>query len=377
MQPDSDGSPAVTTSRTKSKSSAQLGYWTCECGKSLKYEYQQAGKKGRCPACGRTFTIPTAAPQGGAALTLYGHKGPIQAVAFSPDARLVATSAEVATGAPRSELAETILWDTTSGHIAGILRWHRKSVAALAFAPQGRWLATGSHDHLISIWDVERGLWDSVMGVHEHVLCGHTATVTALSFDPEGTLLASAGQDGTIRLWETTHWQQKHTISTDRSGAARVAISPCGRYLAAAWASRGPVLIWKTATGEKHLELRLWSTEDTGDNAVDFSADGTKLAVLGHEQVRLWDLSTCQVAASIEAPGSETLAMTPRDNQIATAGRNPATGANITLWDASTLVSMREFDGHAQRVSAIAFSPDGKLLVSGDRDGVVNLWLLR
>ncbi|MGH7140424.1 MAG: WD40 repeat domain-containing protein, partial [Pirellulales bacterium] len=153
--------------------------------------------------------------------------------------------------------------------------------------------------------------------------------------------------------------------------------SPCGRYLAAAWASRGPVSIWKTATGEKHLELRLWSTEDTGDYAVDFSADGSKLAVLGHEQVRMWDLSTCQVVASIEAPGSKTLAMTPRDNLIATAGLNPATGANVTLWDASTLVSMREFDGHAQGVSAIAFSPDGKLLVSGDRDGVANLWVLR
>jgi WD40 repeat protein len=378
MQTDSKHSPIATTSRAKSKTPGQLGHWTCDCGKTLKFEYHRAGMKGRCPACGRTFTIPAAAPLGGAELTLCGHKGPVQAVAVSPDNRMVATSAEVvASEVPRSELAETMLWDTTNGHLAGILRWHRKPVVALAFSPDSQWLATGSQDHSISIWDVERGLWDSVRCVHEHVLRGHDAPISAVSFAPNGELLASAGEDGTIRLWETTRWGQTRAIRTDRTGAGRSAFSPCGQYLASAWASRGPVLIWKTVTGEKHLELRLWSTEETGDHAVAFSSDGKKLAVLGHQQVRLWELSTCQVLASIDAPGSETLAITPRDNLIATAGLDPETGANVTLWDASTLVSMREFDGHSQSVSAIAFSADGKLLVSGDRGGIANVWLLR
>lgn len=377
MQIDPERSPIATTSRA-TKPVAQLGHWTCECGKTLKFEHHRAGKKGRCPACGRTFTVPAVAPLGGAELTLCGHQGPITAVAISPDARLVATSAERAGASiPRSELAETMLWDAASGHLAGVLRWHRKPVVALAFSPDSQWLATGGQDHSISLWDVERGLWDSVMGVHEHVLHGHDAAVSAVSFASNGEMLASAGEDGTVRFWDTTRWQPTRVLSTDRTGAGRIAFSPCGQYIAAAWASRGPVIVWNTATGEKHLELRLWSTEETGDHGVCFSPDGKRLAVLGDQQVRIWELSTCQVLASIDALGSETLAAIPRENQIATAGLDPETGANVTLWDTSTLVSMRELEGHSQSVSAIAFSTDGKLLVSGDREGIANVWLLR
>lgn len=358
------------------KPPAQTGHWACECGKSLRFDFQRAGKKGRCPACGRTFTIPPPEPVAGAALTLRGHKSPITAVAISPDRRLVATSADAAAGAARSELAETILWETDAGQIAAVLHWHRKPVNALAFSTDSRWLATGSLDHAISIWDVQRGLWDAVIGVHEHVLRGHTGAVTDLVFSRTEPLLASAAADGTIRLWDTTTWREKRVIRTDRVGDAALAISPCGKYVAAGWTSRGPVTLWKTATGEKHLDLRLWSDEDAGDQAVDFSPDGTRLAVLGGSQVRVWELSTCQVLTSLEVPGSQTLALAPRGNLIATGGLSGATGASVTLWESSTLAIVREFDGHSQSVSAIAFSTDGRVLASGGRDGVANVWLL-
>jgi WD40 repeat protein len=377
MQTSNDRSLTATEGWPSPSLAEQTGHWSCECGKTLKFEYQRAGKKGRCPACGRTFTIPPPAPLAGAALTLRGHKGPITAVAISPDRRLVATSADLAAvGGARSELAETVLWDTDAGHVAAVLHWHRKTVTAVAFSPDGQWLATGSQDHAISIWDVRRGLWDAVIGVHEHVLRGHEGPITDVVFSAKEALLASTAADRTIRLWDTQTWQAKTVIRNERGGDAKLAISPCGRYVAAVWTSRGPVTLWKTATGEKHLDLRLWSDEDAANQAVGFSPDGTRLAVLGGSQVRVWELSTCQVLASLEVPGSETLALAPRGNVIATAGHNDATGANVTLWEGSTLAIVREFDGHSQSVSAIAFSPDGRILVSGGRDGVANVWLL-
>lgn len=377
MQTRNEPSSNASAGWSSPKPAAQTGHWTCECGKTLRFEFHRAGKKGRCPACGRSFTIPPPEPLAGAALTLRGHKGPITAIAISPDHRLVATSADVAaSGAARSELAETILWDTDAGHIAAVLHWHRKPVAALAFSPDGHWLATGSFDQAIAIWDVQRGLWDAVIGVHEHVLRGHEGAVSDVAFSTAEPLLISAAADGTIRLWDTTTWRAKTIIRTQRGGMAKLAISPCGKYVAAVWSSRGPATLWKTATGEKHLDLRLWSDEDTADQAVDFSPDGARLAVLGGSQVRLWELSTCQVLASLEVPGSQTLALAPRGNLIATAGFDGATGANVTLWESSTLAVQREFDGHSQSVSAIAFSSDGRILASGGRDGVANVWLL-
>lgn len=164
------------------------------------------------------------------------------------------------------------------------------------------------------------------------------------------------------------------TIPVRRTGDGKIAFSPCGRYLASVWSSRGPATIWNVANGERHLELRLPIDEDSDDRGVGFSADGSRLIVLSHHEVRLWDIATCQVLASFEAPGSESLAVSPRAAVIATGGLEPDTNANVTLWDAASLIRMREFDGHGQAVSAIAFSPDGKLLVSGGRDGVANVW---
>jgi len=353
----------------------QHGHWQCECGKTLRFDWLLSGKKGRCPACGRNFTIPALAPAEGAAATLRGHNGAIRTIGFSPDGRLVATAAEVVPSvAAKSELAETVVWDAATGLPSTTLHWHRDAVISLAFSPDGRWLATGSKDHTVSLWNVERGLWDAVMGVHEHSLYGHQAPVTAVAFAPDGALLVTAAADQTLRFWDAAQWQLTKTIEARRKGDGQIAFSPCGRYLAVVWSSRGPVTLWNASTGERHLELRLPTEEDSDDYGVGFIADGSKLVVLGHHQVRIWDLSTCQVLASFEATGSESLAVSPRAAVIATGGFDPETNANVTLWDAATLLRMREFDGHSQSVAAIAFSRDGKMLASGGRDGIANLW---
>ncbi|MGH8163839.1 MAG: WD40 repeat domain-containing protein, partial [Rhodanobacteraceae bacterium] len=254
------------------------------------------------------------------------------------------------------------------------LHWHRDGVTSLAFSSDGRSLATGSKDRTISIWNVDRGLWEAVMGVHEHSLRGHQAPVTAVAFSPDGACLASAAADQTLHFWDATDWRLVRTIDTQRSGQGRIAFSPCGRYLAAVWSSRGPATVWNIATGERHLELRLWSDEDSEDYGVGYSADGSRLIVLGRQRVHIWEISTCQVLASFEAPGSETLAVAPHAAVIATGGHDKLASASVTLWDSATLARLREFEGHHQPVAALAFSADGKTLASGGRDGIANLW---
>ncbi|HWB13496.1 MAG TPA: WD40 repeat domain-containing protein [Pirellulales bacterium] len=370
----SANSSIAPTSSHSIPTMSSKGYWQCECGKTLRFALELAGKKGRCPACSRRFVIPSLAPVEGAFSTLRGHTGPIRAVAFSPDRRLVATAAEVASPAAKSELAEAFLWDVNSAIPLARLHWHRNSIAALAFSPDGRVLATAGKDHAISIWNVERGLWDTVIGVHEWALYGHQAAVTAVAFSPTVACLVTAATDQTLRFWDPESWTLIRTINVGRTGEGRIAFSPCGRYLASVWSSRGPATIWNAANGERHLELRLPVDEDSADTEVGFSPDGSRLIVLSEHQVRLWDISTCQVLASFEAPGTESLAVSPRTAVIATGGYDAETGANVSLWDAASLARTREFGGHGQPVSAVAFSCDGKMLVSGGRDGVANVW---
>ena len=354
----------------------------CACGKFLQYPPQWAGKKARCPACGRDVLLPDPQPIEGALQTLRGHRGPLVASAVSPDGTLLATCAVPAPGRPaaKTELGETLLWEARdglweSGIQAGIdLHWHRDIVSALAFSPNGQWLATGSHDKTIALWDVSRGLWGTVMGVHERSLRAHSGAVTSLAFRGDGSLLASAGQDDAVKLWSTASWLLEATLGAGRKGASHVSFSPSGQWLAAVWRSRGPALIWDVATRQEHLELRLRADEDLEDYGLAFSPDGRRLAVLGADEVRIWDLSSCQVLSSFQSPGARAIAWSPKSDVLVTGGWNAKTRHSVFVWDAATGGLVSEWAGHRQPVETVAFTADGQRLVSGSQDGSVNIW---
>lgn len=313
---------------------------------------------------------------GGALATLRGHCGLIHASAFAPDGALLATGGgqTPSSGTSKTESSVTIVWDLTVLRPAVTLHWHREPVLAVAFSPDNQWLATGSGDRTIALWNVERGLWNMVMGTHDRSLRAHDAAVTSVAFRPDGSLLASAGADGAVKLWNASDWQPAAAFNAGRSGDARILFSPCGKYLAGVWRSRGPAIVWDVATGEEHLELRLWTNEDSEDYGLAFSPDGSKLAVLSTGEVRIWDLATCQVSASFSATGSQAIAYSPRGNLLATGGADQESQAAVSLWDASTGVLLGQFVGQSQAVETICFSHDGGRLASGGRDGAVHLW---
>lgn len=245
---------------------------------------------------------------------------------------------------------------------------------AVAFSPDSRWLATGSGDRTIALWNVARGLWDIVMGAHDRSLRAHDAPVTSLAFRPNGSLLASAAADGGVKLWNASDWRLRATLNSARDGEARITFSPCGAYLAGVWRSRGPSIVWDVETGKEHLELRLWTNEDSEDYGLAFSPDGSKLAVLSTGEVRIWDLATSQVIASFTALGSQTIAYSPHGDTLLTAGWDRQTQSAISFWDPDTGNLLRQLGGHAQPVETICFSRDGRRLASAGRDGLVNLW---
>jgi WD40 repeat protein len=152
------------------------------------------------------------------AVRFHGHENRVNAAAFSPDSRRLATCS----------LDHTVrVWDIGKSRRQGgiedgacqVLRGHTDEVFAVAFHPDGKRLATGGRDRAVWLWDLERG---------EPVarLPGHTSYIWSLAFSPDGKTLASGSGDFTVRLWDTeplrTRYQARREAEALRPEAERL-----------------------------------------------------------------------------------------------------------------------------------------------------------
>ncbi|MBA0835915.1 hypothetical protein Goarm_008165 [Gossypium armourianum] len=103
------------------------------------------------------------------------------------------------------------LWDVQSGECVRIFIGHRSMILSLAISPDGRYMASGDEDGMIMTWDLSSG-WCITP------LMGHTSCVWTLGFSCEGSLLASGSADCTIKLWDVTR-STKVPRNEEKSGA--------------------------------------------------------------------------------------------------------------------------------------------------------------
>src|SRR5262249_46002515 len=114
-----------------------------------------------------------------------GHSGTVRGLAFAPDGRTLASASEDGTAR---------MWDVTEGKQLFELHGHNGGVWSVAFSPGGRTLVTGGADHAL------RG-WGAKTGQAPKALPGHGGRGAALALDPRGRPLISAGLDSSVKLW--------------------------------------------------------------------------------------------------------------------------------------------------------------------------------
>ncbi|MEO8659441.1 MAG: WD40 repeat domain-containing protein [Bryobacteraceae bacterium] len=248
----------------------------------------------------------------------------------------------------------------------------------LAISPDGKAVAAGTEDESITIWDLTTLRPRTVL---KKAFEGSPEGVVSVAFSPDGKTLASGATRGTMRLWDVTTGKllREFTNVHSNGGVGRLMFAPSGKVLASGGGTH--LVLWDVATGEA-ISKRLttaWS--------LAYSPDGAKLASSGTSKIELWDGATGEPLAPLVTTEqlSTHVAFSPDGAKLA-AG---TTAGGIVLWNVTTgdqsaslvrtdwsidKTPSTEVNRSEHAVTDLAFSPDGKLLVSGNLDHTISLW---
>ncbi|KAG2498300.1 hypothetical protein HYH03_003561 [Edaphochlamys debaryana] len=299
-------------------------------------------------------------------LVLQGHSADVTCVAFSPDRSTLASA---------STDGSLRLWDAATGELVSQMllqnRMDNATVCSVAWSPDGKQLAAGCGNG-----DATVRLFDSITGDCVATLEGHQHAASALAFAPDGKQLASASHDKTVKIWDLSTLQCSATLKGHTDMIASLAWSPDGSRI---------------ATGDYKYNIKLWSPDSgtcTGtlqgstrpvESLAWSGGDPTLLASAGDRTVRVWDTATGALKVQLENPDYiSAVAWSPDGRTLAAATRaaDERAPAVVRVWDMEGYECVQELEGHRGGISCVAFSSDGRALASGSgvAPGAVRLW---
>ncbi len=342
-----------------------------------------------------------------------GHAGVINFVGMSPDGRYVLTVSG----------DEAILWDAATGQQINSVRMrhgllavsrdcqhvlsrqadntavlsdlatsrklhefqgHAAEILAASFSRDGHRVLTGSVDKTAI-------LWDAATGQKLRTLEGHTHQITSVSFSLNGQNALTASQDAVI-LWDAATGRKLRTFQGHKDEIEFARLSPDDRHVVTVSSEDQTVILWDVATGRKLWDVTTgrssWLTKDVigGDGFVTFSPDGQQILICSYQIwnettkkddpgfVILYDVASGQRLRTFEGVDSSAscVAFSPDGRQflIGVGARwnettKKADAPFAVLWDVESGRKLRTFEMIDWDAPTVAFSPDGRQVLTG------------
>jgi WD40 repeat protein/serine/threonine protein kinase len=332
------------------------------------------------------------------------HNGAVRGVAFSPDGKQVLTG---------SNDRNARMWDVASGKLLLVLA-HTKPVPGVAFHPGGRVLATGCEDRTAREWDARTGkpiapalrhdeevarvaysgdgrllltggwaraawLWEAGTDRPAAAPLRHHGGLTTAAFSHDGSAILTASDDHTVRLWRVSRPLLPTSFPRLPGPVLVATFSPDGETILAAGGDRA--WLCKARTGEQvagpllHPAPVLAGTFSPGGKTVlTSSVDGSAW---------LWDAATGRrLAGPFRHPDPvHAVAFRPDGKVFATGSGHSVRGkqhmegrGEARVWDLASGKVIHAGPRHARDTLAVAFTADGKTLVTASKDGTARFW---
>ncbi|SCV74337.1 BQ2448_6769 [Microbotryum intermedium] len=219
----------------------------------------------------------------------------IRSACFSPDGRFLATG---------SEDCIVRIWNLAQKRVAKIFSGHKSEIYSLAFSPDGRRLVSGSGDRSAKMWDMDSGTCLFTLQIDDVTIAENgpvDAGVTSVVLSPDGHYIAAGSLDTVVRLWDAHTGKLLDKLKSHKDSVYSVAFSPDGKYLVSGSLDK-TLKIWDMNSFKSLSHKEPGSIAQSGDGGrrlaaslfrVDTTPDGLWIVSGSKDRgVQFWDVKT-------------------------------------------------------------------------------------
>lgn len=298
-----------------------------------------------------------------------------------------------------------VVKQTQRGSLSFVYRPHYAGVTSIIWSPNGNYIATGSHDHSVQVWDIRT---EDCLITYK----GHSNTISALAWSPNGRHIASASRDRSVHVWGISTRKNTLIYKQHSDWVLDVTWSPNSAQIASA-SHDHTLRIWSAFNGNTIFTRFCLN----GVKTVEWVPDNTSLVTVGYEhtiqrwntltgnniftdnnlldgsiaawspngkhiafgtldrKIQVWNIAMMQISTQLSAYRHHAEAITcidwsPDNKYIASASKDGA----IHIWSISSGRKCYIYEGHSKSVRVLAWSPDSKCIASVDDDQIVQIW---